>query len=137
MSLIVDEHREYLADPARVGAFRSALQSVVRPGDIGLDLASGTGILGMLACRAGASRVYAIESGDIPLMIGELMRDEAIAATDVDDRAHVVGDHGNKQCGLGHDVGISAGLRLFPVPIIERGIVYLNELLAGHRERAR
>lgn len=79
MSLIVDEHREYLADAARVGAFHSALQSVVRPGDVGLDLASGTGILGMLACRAGASRVYAIESGDIASVAAAIARENGLA----------------------------------------------------------
>ena len=65
MSLVVDEHREYLADHARVDAYRRALGAIVRPGDIGVDLASGTGILGLLACQAGASRIYALESEDI------------------------------------------------------------------------
>lgn len=72
MSLVVDEHREYLADAARVGAYRTALNAVVRPGDVGLDLASGTGILGLLACQAGASRIYAIESGQIASLAPQL-----------------------------------------------------------------
>ena len=78
MSLIVDEHREYLADRARVGAYERALQSIVRPGDIGLDLASGTGILGLLACRAGAARVYAVESGDIAGLAERLAADNGL-----------------------------------------------------------
>ena len=61
MSLIVDEHRQYLSDPVRVGAFGRAIAAVVRPGDVVVDLGCGTGILGMLACRAGARRIYAIE----------------------------------------------------------------------------
>lgn len=61
MSLVVDEHREYLSDPVRLEAFAAAIDEVVSPGAIVLDLASGTGILGLLACRAGARRVYAIE----------------------------------------------------------------------------
>jgi len=63
VSRVIDEHRLYLSDVARVSAFASALAEVVRPGDVVLDLASGTGVLGLLACRAGASRVYAIDGG--------------------------------------------------------------------------
>lgn len=63
MSRVIDEHRLYLSDAARVSAFAAAIAEVVRPGDVVLDLASGTGILGLLACRAGASRVYAIDDG--------------------------------------------------------------------------
>ena len=75
MSLVIDEHREYLADGPRVSAFDDAIRETVREGDVVLDLASGTGILGLLACRAGARRVYSIEQGSI---IG-LARDVAAA----------------------------------------------------------
>ena len=91
MSLIVDEHREYLADDARVSAFRRALQSVIRPGDVGLDLASGTGILGLLACQAGASRIYAIESGDIATIAVA-----AAAANGFGDRITVINEHSSR-----------------------------------------
>lgn len=63
MSLIIDEHRQYLVDRIRVSAFESAIASVVRPGHVVLDLASGTGIMGLMACRAGARRVYSVEMG--------------------------------------------------------------------------
>ncbi|HET8575892.1 MAG TPA: 50S ribosomal protein L11 methyltransferase, partial [Methylomirabilota bacterium] len=63
MSLVVDEHREYLADPARLSAYARAIQESVRPGDVVVDLGAGTGILGLLACRAGARKVYAIDAG--------------------------------------------------------------------------
>ena len=65
MSLVVDEHRQYLADAVRVDAFRRAIAEVVRPGAVVLDLASGTGILGLLACAAGAARVYSIEQSGL------------------------------------------------------------------------
>jgi protein arginine N-methyltransferase 1 len=65
LSLVVDEHRHYLADHARLSAFRQAIEEVVRPGAVVLDLGAGTGILGLLACRAGARQVYAIDEGGI------------------------------------------------------------------------
>src|SRR5512140_59171 len=65
VSLVVDEHRLYLSDANRLDAFRRAIEAVVRPGDVVLDLACGTGILGLMACRAGASRVYALDDGGI------------------------------------------------------------------------
>lgn len=72
MSLVLDEHRRYLADTARLDAFDAALNATIQPGDVVLDLASGTGILGLLACKAGASRVYAIEVGGIVELAREL-----------------------------------------------------------------
>jgi protein arginine N-methyltransferase 1 len=62
MSVVFDEHRQFLSDSVRLDCFARALTEVVRAGDVVLDLAAGTGILSYLACRAGAARVYAIES---------------------------------------------------------------------------
>ena len=61
MSLIVDEHRQYLSDRNRLDAYARAIAELVRPEAVVVDLGAGTGILGLLACRAGASRVYCIE----------------------------------------------------------------------------
>lgn len=62
---MLEEHRVYLSDRARLRAFRRAIALKVRRGDVVLDLGAGTGILGILALRAGASRVYAVDRGPI------------------------------------------------------------------------
>ncbi len=61
MSLILDEHRHYLSDAVKTSAFRRAVAEVVSPGAVVCDLASGTSILGLFACEAGAARVYSVE----------------------------------------------------------------------------
>lgn len=65
MSLVLDEHRLYLEDRVRLAAFDRAIRKCVRPGNVVLDLGAGTGIFGLLACRAGARRVYCIDEGPI------------------------------------------------------------------------
>ncbi len=74
MSLELDAHRQFIGDRPRVDALERAIAAVVGPGDVVIDLASGTGILGLLACRAGASRVYCIESGGIIGLARDLAR---------------------------------------------------------------
>ena len=72
--MILDEHRQYLSDSVRVAALSAAIHRVVKPGDIVVDLGAGTGILGLVACRAGASRVYAIEEGGMIEVAREIAR---------------------------------------------------------------
>lgn len=88
MSLELDEHRIYLSDLNRLHAFREALREVVRPDDVVLDLGSGTGILGMLACQAGAARVYGVDSGPMAGVARSIVRANAFQ-----DRMTIVRGH--------------------------------------------
>ena len=87
MSLLLDEHREYLADRHRIDALRRAIHATVRSGDIVLDLGCGSGLLGLIACEAGAARVYAVDNTG---MI-EIARAIARAAGMADRITHIAG----------------------------------------------
>jgi len=61
----LDLQQAMVADEQRVRAFERALNAAVRPGDTVVDVGSGTGILALLALRAGAARVIAFERSEI------------------------------------------------------------------------
>ena len=56
---------DMVADRVRIEAFSQALRAVIRPGAVVMDIGTGQGIMSVLACQLGASRVYAIEPCEI------------------------------------------------------------------------
>lgn len=54
-------HDLMLNDRLRMTAYRRAIFEAVKPGDLVLDLGTGTGILSLWALEAGAARVYGID----------------------------------------------------------------------------
>lgn len=57
----LDQFAAMFADRVRMDAYTAAIAKSVRPGDAVLDLGCGPGIFALLACKAEARRVYAID----------------------------------------------------------------------------
>ena len=68
------EHARMLHDDRRTGDYLAALAAAVRPGDVVLDIGTGSGVLAVAAARAGARRVYAVEASDIAEVAGAGLR---------------------------------------------------------------
>jgi protein arginine N-methyltransferase 1 len=62
---LLEEFGDMIADKTRFAAYADAIARAVRPGDIVVDLGCGPGVFALLACRAGAKRVHAIDSGEV------------------------------------------------------------------------
>src|SRR5688572_5581324 len=74
-----------VADRARTDAFAAAIREVVRPTDAVLDVGTGTGILAMLAAKAGARKVYAVDQSTIAESAARLVVENRL-----DDRVDVI-----------------------------------------------
>ena len=57
----LDQYALMFADKLRMDAYSAAIARCVRPGDAVVDLGCGPGVFALLACKAGARRVYAID----------------------------------------------------------------------------
>ena len=71
-------HLQLLSDPWRLAAWRQALIAHVRPGDVVLDVGSGLGLQAVLAARAGAARVIAVESADVAPLLRQIVADNGV-----------------------------------------------------------
>jgi type I protein arginine methyltransferase len=56
---------DMIGDSARFNAYAKAIARCVRAGDVVAEIGCGPAVFGLLACQAGAKRVYAIETEDI------------------------------------------------------------------------
>jgi protein arginine N-methyltransferase 1 len=65
MSETLDEHYDYLADRVKLERYQAAITRLVRPGHIVMDLGCGSGVLGLMALRAGAGKVLFVDESAI------------------------------------------------------------------------
>jgi 2-polyprenyl-3-methyl-5-hydroxy-6-metoxy-1,4-benzoquinol methylase len=68
-----------LRDGIRNEAYRKAIQHIVKPGSVVLDMGAGTGILSIFAAAAGARKVYAIERTEIATVARRLIEQNGFA----------------------------------------------------------
>lgn len=70
----VATHRGMALDAVRNDAYARALEAVVTTDSVVLDLGAGTGVLGLMAARLGAKRVYLVEPSDVIAVAEEIAR---------------------------------------------------------------
>lgn len=89
-----------LKDRGRTDALIACMARIVEPGDVVVDIGSGSGILALAAARAGAQRVMAVEID--ALMAGALRR--TIAANGLENRIEVIQGDARELSGVRADV---------------------------------
>jgi hypothetical protein len=82
-------HAAIANDQARLAAYDAALRRAVKPGDCVLEIGTGSGILAMMAARAGAAEVITCEMNPV---IAERAR-QIIAQNGYADRVRVIAKH--------------------------------------------
>lgn len=76
---MLDEHLGYVGDAVRLDQFSKAVNKTVTPGDLVADMGCGTGVLGLLALKAGAARVFFIDESAMIDVARETMRHAGFA----------------------------------------------------------
>ncbi len=111
-----------LLDAVRVSAYARAIREVVGPNDVVADIGTGSGVLAVLAAKAGARKVYAVELGGVADLAARVFRDNH-----VDDRIELLrGDARDVQFAEPPTVIVSETLGSFG---IDENILALFKLL--------
>lgn len=68
------EHEKMLADSVRTNSYRLGISRHIRPGDVVVDLGTGSGILSLFAAQSGPKKIYAIDHSDFIEIAREIAR---------------------------------------------------------------
>ncbi len=82
-------HIPMLAHHQRNIAYEEAINATVKPGDIVLDIGTGSGLLAMMAARSGASHVYACEANKLMAEVAK----EVITSNGYSDHITILDKH--------------------------------------------
>ncbi len=117
----LDEFGEMVADELRFPTYSEAIAQAVRPGDCVVDIGSGPGVFALLACKAGARKVYAIDTESV-VEFGRLFA----AANGMSERIEVLrGD--SRQILLPERVNVIVSDIRGALPLFGQGILALND----------
>lgn len=109
-------HREMLADEARGRAYWRAIERAGVEGKTVLDIGAGSGLLAMLAARAGAARVYACEANEALAATAEAI----VAANGFGGRVRILPCHSS---ALDRDRDLGGGVDLIVSEIFSHDLV--------------
>jgi protein arginine N-methyltransferase 7 len=115
-------HATIILDRARNEAYETALQGAIEPGMRVLEVGAGTGILAMMAARAGAAEVITCEANPL---IAERAR-AIVAANGYADRVRIIGKH-SSELRIGED--LSGPADVFVSEIISDALIGEGMLL--------
>lgn len=117
----LDEFGEMVGDALRFRAYSEAIARAVTPGDSVVDIGSGPGVFALLACKAGARKVYAIDMESVV----EFGRQFA-AANGMSDRIEFLrGD--SRQLLLPERVNVIVSDLRGALPLFSQSILALND----------
>jgi type I protein arginine methyltransferase len=119
----LEQYASMFGDQLRMEAYSAAIAKTVRPGDAVVDLGCGPGVFALLACKAGARRVYAIDTSGV-VDFGRHLA----AANGFSDRIHFL---------RGDSRGIHLPERANVIVSDVRGVVPLHSHAVGTLEDAR
>ena len=71
----IEYHRTLIADRVRNEAFHKALAAVIEPGrTVVADIGAGTGLLGLMASKLGAKRVFLYETAEVAQVAAKVLK---------------------------------------------------------------
>lgn len=129
---MTDHVFDCMIDTERTEAFARAIAATVRRGDVVVDMGTGSGVLAMLAARAGAKKVYAVELD--PNNIATLER--VFRANDLSERIVLVGGD-VRTVELPEKVDVIIGEMIATALIEELQVPAMNHMLRYAKPDAR